>query len=225
MTAMQDTTLFETFRPIFKFMKIFGLYHDKRSITFACNPVSEEEPNGNKPTGKKQRCPLTISQFYSLIMTVIMVCNGIRLLSMFKKDEAFGHVLFLKIGTIAWYFLTTSNTVMFYRACGIMPQFFMEWQKLQDNFKAHNTEKPSYKRLVKILIVFVGLVIVLNTLTCSYNIYFTNSLEIYLAPFESKDTYPFWNQFMKAFYILWATLGAGHWMLPITLYFLMSKFS
>ena len=143
---------------------------------------------------------------------------------MFKKEDAFGYALFMKIILVTYYFYTTSNMLTSYAACSSMPQFFLQWKNLQDEFKRNISNKCNYKRLVKITLVLSICLAMINVMVGLFSIFRTNTIDILLTPFNISNYTPIEEKILRTAAITFGTFGNFAWALSVGMYFLICKY-
>ena len=143
----RDIELFKALGPILTFMKIFGLYHNKREH----NTVNCEVLNK-----RKWKCPsFTKSQCYCIFVLLLTICNCIETVTFFNKSETFGTLLFVKITTLLYYLHTACNLISFYWISEVLPNFCIEWKKLQEVFKNNSSGVSGLRRQIICAVIFI----------------------------------------------------------------------
>ena len=223
MLTIEDIELYQAFSPFLKCCVIFGLFHHNKNNSVDNAPVECFSHDESK-TKKKWTSRCTFSKCYSLGLIIFMACNNIRLLSMFEKEDKFGFVLFTKIIFSLWFLNGTFTVISAYLTSSQAETFFMEWNKIQEQFKANSKNKQDYKKLTFSVLIVCIILILINMTLGTYSIYHTTNLDCMLAPFKPEDLSSVGDKLLRAFAVVTAAFTNGAWISHIGLFFLASKY-
>lgn len=156
----QETEAFKTLLPILFGMKIFGAVHTKYKDTVQ-----------NVDQSKKVRFKLTVSQCYSIFVTVVACVMAVVNMVVHKVPVKYGVDLFSKISAIMIYFEVISQLLSFHVASGVLPKFFEDFSHLYQRYRKNKHLNPNLKVLVKISLSISVIGSVLSSCTVAYKLF------------------------------------------------------
>ena len=221
MIDIKETELYKNVRPYVILMTVFGLRCSRKQTTTVC---PEKSCNSECNSVQRWRFPFSISQCYCLTLITLMVLNGLRLLTVFRNNESFGYILFLKLIMISWYINATVNVIISFWICrtGLMREFMVTWQNMRD-FKS-SSKSGNALRNVKIAICICVSYTIINTAVITYGIWNEEIMEFVLATFEASQLSMLEDRSIRFFASVITIFQSAAGIIPVGLYCPTSMF-
>ena len=129
---------------------------------------------------------LTPGHVYSYTVLVFLVANFARYITMFRGDDSFGYLLFMKIIFCTWILETLGQYMSFVVSseCRRLPAFFEQFEEVGMNCRRSLT---SITRLSNICTAILWILFILNAVFIVYITWFTDMLNIALAPWNEDS--------------------------------------
>ncbi len=229
--SYMETELFRAYKPLFKCMMIFGLYHKNRKCAYKMQNESQETTESAK--GKfifKTKCNFTknwsFSQCYCIFMLCFMALNAVRSFTLIDGKESFGFVLFLRIIYIGWWLKLTVNVYVCYSAFSNnnkIPAFFLEWHWLQVNYPPSTRDNHVKVMLIVLCCLLIG--IFCNMGLISYSIFETVFMDDYIsAPYKGEVESNVLDFVLRLYAICPLFFGSMAWLIPVALLYIVCKY-
>ena len=201
--------LYKTFRPLIFSMRLFGLLHIRQS---------------NEKTKNKTRKTSLFSEIYSHCVIVILGLNFFRMLTMFNSEDGFKSSTFTKLIITSWTLLCFCNAAAYFRACRVfhcLPEFFLEWHKIQGN--ACHINLQDVRKTVIISTVFGWIFFTFSVCSSIYATLTTPAFDVFFTPVMYFSTEE--NLFLATrlpFHIILIYLSSS-WSFPSAFSFILCR--
>ena len=194
------------------------VYQAMRALLYLCTAGGLVFTKKFAATGMKMR--VNASQVYSFLLMMFLTTNVARCYTMIKGNETFGVLLFLKMTYCVWSLETLGHYVASLISCLYykrLPEYFIEWEKIRPDCTLTLNE---IKRYATISATILGILLVTNSIFTTYLVFWTNTLDSYLAPWDRGFGYVFVIQVINAIQQFYCTFV---WFGPSVLMYIVCK--